>query len=556
MEIKRKTISLINIVSTVLIRLYLSCMINKTTIRQVLILAVLALFLRIFNFSFPAFTTNEARIAFRGHELYQNGVDELGRKFPYLFNSFDDYQLPVVSYISTLGAGIFGKSELGARVPFIIIGLILVLLTYKIATQLSREKSFQFLSAFIVATSPVLIFVSKVPNESIVAATLFLLLFHLLNKDRFNLILIIITIILLILTSKFAWFILAPFVVYTVFIYRSTLNFRDKLKISLISLTFVILAFAFFLQVPQGMRSLSENNLSLFSDIMVKNGINKIRGQGRESGWPPILGQILVNKSYFLVAGSLHWLSNIQPAVFFSQFDKDGNLGFAGMGAFPKAAVIPFVVGLVFLIKEKRSKILLYPLILTLPTALIYPKFSPAIVILTLPFVGLLISFGLFHLKKILAGIVMVLMLVEFLVNFLFLSPQIKTTNDLRPSWIKPVVWDAYNLSKNNRVLISDDITEDPTSFIFLYTDLNPKEAFLDIPYPYKVRQVNLGNIRLIGASDNFRNCSAGESTKFFSSIRDLERVKNLNSAKFVSTYANSRSNVVVYFIESGVCIN
>jgi len=518
---------------------------NNTTVRRAIFLIVLALFLRIFNFSFPTFTADEARIAFRGHLLFENGVDELGRKLPFLFNSLNDYQLPLTSYISVLGA----------RIPFLVIGLVLVWLTYKVAFQISKDKYIGFLSIFVVATSPVLIFVSKIPNESIVLTFLFLLLFYLLNKNRLNLILIFLTIICLVLTSKFAWFILIPFVIYTVFIYRNTLNFRDKLKISLFSLTLVILVFAFFLQVPQGIRSLSENNLSLFSDITVKNGINKIRGQGRESGWPPILGQILINKSYFLAAGSLHWLSSIQPAVFFSKFDKDENLGFAGMGAFPKAAVMPFVVSLVFLIRQKRGKILLYPLILTLPTALIYPKFSPEIVILTLPFVGLLIAFGLFQLKKILAGIVMALMLIELLVNSLFLSPQIKATNNVRPYWIKPVVWDAYDLSKNNEVLISDDIAEDPATFIFWYTDLDPKEAFLDIPYPYKVRQVNLGDIKLVGASDNFRNCSAGESTRFFSSIRDLERIKDLNSANFVSTYANSRGDVVVFFIESGVCI-
>ena len=224
--------------------------------KQIFIIVLLALFLRVLNFSFPAFTAEEANIAFRGYTL-SKGVDELGRSFPYLFNSQYDYRLPLTSYISTLGAVFFGKSELAARIPFIVIGLVLVLLTYKVSTQLSKEKSFHIFSTFIVATSPVLIFVSKVPNELIVATTLLLWLFYLLNKDRLNLILIFLTIIFLISTSKFAWFILAPFVIYTVFIYRKTLNLRNKLKLSLISLTFVTLAFIFFLQVPQGMRSLS-----------------------------------------------------------------------------------------------------------------------------------------------------------------------------------------------------------------------------------------------------------------------------------------------------------
>ena len=285
--------------------------------KQIFAVVLLALFLRVLDFSFPAFTAEEASIAFRGYTL-SKGVDELGRSFPYLFNSQIDYRLPLTSYISALGAVFFGKSEMAARIPFIIIGFVLVLLTYKVSTQLSKEKSFHIFSTFIVAISPVLIFVSKVPNEPIVATTLLLWLFYLLNKNKLNSILIFLIIILLILTSKSSWFIVTPFVIYTVFIYRNTLNLRDKLKLSLISLTFASLAFVLFLQVPQGARSLSENNFSLFSDITIKNGINRIRGQGRESGWPPILGKILVNKSHFFAAGSLHWLSNIQPAVFFS----------------------------------------------------------------------------------------------------------------------------------------------------------------------------------------------------------------------------------------------
>ena len=495
-------------------------------------------------------------MAFRGQLLAQDGVDELGRKLPYLFNSLEDYQLPLVSYISALGAVFLPKSDVGARLPFVIIGLILCLLTYKVAIQITKDKQIGLLSFFIIATSPVLIFVSKIPSEPVVLTTLFLLLFYLLNKERLNYALIFLTVILLILTSKFAWFILTPFVIYTVFIYRDNLNLRDKLKLSLVSLTFVFLSFIFFLQVPQGIRSLSENNLSLFSDITIKNGINKIRGQSRESGWPPVLGQIIVNKSYFLVAGSLHWLSNIQPAVFFSKFDKDENLGFAAMGAFPKAAIIPVLLGIVFLIREKRRKILFYPLILTWPAALIYPKFSPEIVILALPFVSLLIAFGFFRLKKIPAAIVMAFMVVELFLNFLILFPQIKSTDEIRPEWIKPVVADAYNVSNKNKVLMSDDITEDPTSFIFWYTDLSSKEAFLNIPYPYKVRQVNLGNVKLLGAGDALRNCSPGEVYKFFSSARDLERVKDLDSAKLEKSYLNSRGQVTVYFIESGVCID
>src|SRR3989338_73259 len=112
----------------------------NTTFKLLLVLIALAVFLRVYNFSFPAFTTDEARIAFRGYELYHNGVDELGRKLPFL-----------------------------------------------------------------------------------------------LNKARLNLIPITFTIIFLFLTSKLSWFIVVPFVLNTIFVFRNNLNIRDKFKLSLIS---------------------------------------------------------------------------------------------------------------------------------------------------------------------------------------------------------------------------------------------------------------------------------------------------------------------------------
>jgi len=360
---------------------------------------------------------------------------------------------------------------------------------------------------------------------------------------------------LLFLTSKLSWFISMPFVLYTIFIYRNTLSKKDKFKLSLISLIFTILAFAFFLQIPQGTRSLSENNLSLFSDISIKNGINWIRGQGLESGWPPLLERILISKAFFFPIGILHWLSNIQPSVLFSQFSKDGNLGFAGMGAFPKVTIIPFLMGLIFLIRDRKSKLLLYPVVIILPAALIYPQLSPRIVILTLPFISFVIAFGFLQVKKILGRLIIIFIVLELLINFLFLSLQIKLTDELRPYWVKPIVQDAFKLSNTDQVLISDDFAQDLAPFIEWYTPFISQTAFLNSRYPYKFHQTNLGNIKLIGFSDSFKACDSGEKSKLFLSKRDFDRAKKFISDNVARTYLNSKGLAVVYFMEDRGCI-
>ncbi|OGE33546.1 hypothetical protein A3D83_01080 [Candidatus Daviesbacteria bacterium RIFCSPHIGHO2_02_FULL_41_10] len=527
----------------------------NTTFKLLLVLIALAVFLRVYNFSFPAFTTDEARIAFRGYELYHNGVDELGRKLPFLFNSPDDYELPLVSYISALGTGFFGKSELGARVPFIIIGLILILLTYKVATQLSKEKYYSLFSALILILSPVLFFLSKAPNEYIVVATLILLLFYLLNKDRLNLIPITFTIILLFLTSKLSWFIVVPFVLYTIFVFRNNLNIRDKFKLSLISFTFTILAFVLFIQVPQGARSLAENNLSFFSDISIKNGIDWIRGQGLQSGWPPAVERILIGKALFLPIGFLHWLSNIQPAVLFGQFSKDTSLSFSGMGAFPKVLIVPALLGIAFLIKKGKRSLLLYPMIVVLPAAFIYPQLKSQVILFALPFIGYIIAFGLFQVNKIMKSLIIFLMVLELSVNFLFLSSEVNIMAKSRPYWIKPILLDASSVTGAG-VFISDDIVRDPASFIEWFTPLKPQISAPDLKFPYKYRQTDFGKVKLLGLSDNLRLCQPGEVSSFFVTQRDLERVKKMGANTFIRTYSEDQGAVVVYRIEGEVCIN
>ena len=67
------------------------------------IIIFLAFFIRVYNLPFPAFTADEARIAYRGYTLANLGKDEMGRTFPVIFNSLSDYQLPVTSYLAAFG---------------------------------------------------------------------------------------------------------------------------------------------------------------------------------------------------------------------------------------------------------------------------------------------------------------------------------------------------------------------------------------------------------------------------------------------------------------------
>ncbi|MCL5019989.1 MAG: glycosyltransferase family 39 protein, partial [Patescibacteria group bacterium] len=324
--------------------------------RSVLLIIIFlaAFFLRIWNLSSPVFTSDETRIAYRGYTLSHFGKDELGRKWPIIFNSLNDYQLPLTSYLTSAGVLVFGKNDLGARLPFILIGSIIPILVYLIASKLSSRKLFPEVSSLILTLSPLMIFLSKTPNEIIINTFFILLIFYLFLKDQSlkRFVITVIVIIVAMLTSKEMWIVLPLF---------TFLSLRPEKKVSksAVILTGLVLIFSVimiisFLTIEQSKRSLIENNLNLFTDITINNGINRLRGQGIESGWPGLIDKFLFSKLHFLTTGFLHWISAMQPAILFGQLhdfidDLPPMLNF-----FPRVMLVALIMGIILMVKKDR----------------------------------------------------------------------------------------------------------------------------------------------------------------------------------------------------------
>lgn len=529
-----------------------------------LILIISAFLIRLLPLDFPMLSIEEARIAYRGHILSATGNDELGRRFPLIFNSLDDYKLPVVSYLTMAGVSVFGKTDLGARIPFILIGTLLVLLSFKVAQVFNPNLYFRLITAFIVATSPALIFLSKVPNEAIVLVFIFTLLFYLFISNQRSW-LIILTMIGAILTSKLSWFILLPFFLFIIWFTGRKITSKKNLVLILSVTLIVVSSVLLFLSIPQSKRSLLENNFPLFSDVTIKNGIDQLRGQGMQSGWPSFVDRILFNKSHFLIVGFMHWFSHFNPAIYFGQFDPSRNVGFSSLGGWVKFLLIPFVLGLIAIFKKSDRKlklILVLFFILTYPTLFIYPNFSVEAITLILPFMAIIIAFGFvrileFNKKIALFGVFLILF--ELSLNIYNASPEYKFTNSTRPSWIKAPILDITKLSKDNKTAISDDIVSDITPFVYWYSSFNLVNNETNIDFPYKFRQSRLGDIVIIGSDDTFYKCGLDRSTYILASKRDLAKVRrwlNLSYDKAVERkYNDNLGNDIAYLLNPNICV-
>lgn len=524
-----------------------------------LIIIFIALSIRLYNFSFPFFTSDEARITYRGYVLVETGRDELGRRLPLIFNSMEDYQLPVTSYLTAGGILLFGKTDFGVRFPFIILGTILVFLIYKITVILSDNDNLGLIAALIASFSPTLIFLSKTPNESIILVFLLTLLFYILLQKQINIIIFILISILIILTSKQSWLILTPFVFVILCFFQEKMIFKKKALLTGIILTISIIAFTSFLIIPQGKRSLMENNFLIFNDITLKNGINRLRGQGIESGWPSSLERLYFNKFILFPVGVLHWLSNIQPGIYFGQFDNNGLFSYSRMGAFSKALIIPAFLGIIFLIREGNKKqriLILFILVITFPAIFIFPKINQVLVIATLPFLIFIITLGFKKLPKIYSFIILFIMAIEIIINIFLLNVEVKNTNNSRPSWIVPIISKINDVSKTKEIAVSDNLVEDIVPYIKWQTKIIPNIPLTIDNFPYKVRQTSLNNIVLHGY-DNRRNiCQSKEKMDLLVSNRDLRMIEDEFDLKNNEIFKDNLDQKQATFMSGKLCLN
>lgn len=539
-----------------------------------ILVLILALLIRIIPLGFPVFTADEARIAFRGYTLSSKGTDELGRKFPVLFNSSTDYQLPATSYITALGTLIFGKSDVGVRIPFIILGVLLVFFTYKASQLFSKNWQFWLISGLFMAFSPTLIFISKVPNESIILSLIIVLSLLSLTGKRQNIVVILSLVLFSLFVSKLAWVIMPAFFLTTLIFYRKNYSKEKKIYLSTLILMMDLFVIILFLSVPQSARSIAENNLSLFDDIGIKNSINELRGQGIEGGWQPGLEKLLFNKSFYIMVGIFHWLSNLQPVVLFAQFDRIGEFGVTNMGAWAKFGILPFVLGVFFLIKKDASEhklLFTYILIITMPILFIYPNSGQKIIALSLPFFAIIMTYGLMLLKKKVGAIFLALMILEVTFNLFSTNLEIKKTENVRPILIQQIARDAYMISKNDSVGISDDISNDSAPFIQWYSPIYFVESGGEVEFPYKFRQSKIFNIRLVGFDNSFddvkddniglilSDCKLGSPIRLIASKRDVVKLQKKFGIRFDTStekrYQNSFGVDQAYLLKQVICM-
>ncbi|MBU2577907.1 glycosyltransferase family 39 protein [Patescibacteria group bacterium] len=469
--------------------------------------------------------SQEAIVGYRAYALLSTGKDELGRKTPLVFISFENYQLPVQTYLTVLSTMIFGSKPLAVRFPGVFFGTLAILAIYGIAKQLFDQKVALW-SAFLAAASPWSVFLSRVAFPEGLSFSFFAVGIYFLLKSKKNTLSVIFSIIALLLSlycSQTAWFVIFPLLTYLLFWDKNIFTSKKQIRIILLTCFILFLPLlGIYLRLPSAKQSLIDNNLSLFTDIGILNGINAMRGDELRMG-TPLFGKIFFNKLFWLAKITERVLGHFSPYFYFAKGEQNPLHGLWNFGPMFLVLIFPFISGLLIIVKKPNypQKLFLFWFLIVATVSGLLKK-SPDLsrLIFGSPLIFIIISLGLVNFSRRLVNWVMIPLI---LVNFFFVFYDAAVKEPVRAQKvfysdfekIAQAVYFSYE--QYDKVYLSDGYVPDPMPLFLFYTKF-PPESYYQLrpaePIRYRFWMSEVGNI-FVGKFDRFES-ALGEKTVLF----------------------------------------
>lgn len=400
-----------------------------------LILAVAAL-LRLWRISDVPVSLfgDELDVGYHAFSILKTGKDYSGNSWPLHFQSLAEWRTPLYLYSAVPTVAAFGITPLGVRLPAIVFGILGVLALYLLVKEISQDERLALLSSAVLAFSPWHIQYSRAAFEVTLLLLLLLLGLYFFFKSLKN--------------PRVLW-ISAGFLALTPWVYSTAKLFTPILLIFLFFLykkdivsfprkyLFYGLLALFVVGGPISYSTLLGGGtqrfgyISVFTDPTTEPEVGfgrlidaRVRGETGEGLTPSVSDRLVHNKFTF-------WGANIIKNYFesfsteFLFIKGDLNLRHSiGLGEFYKIESIALILGLIFLttrFKDRKIKLLLLFWILAgvVPSAITREGGKHATrLILILPPLIFLISYGLNETLKTLKGKARLLFLATYLVLF------------------------------------------------------------------------------------------------------------------------------------------
>lgn len=368
-----------------------------------LLIILLSIFLRFYKLgSVPnGLYVDEALTGYNAFSILLTGKDEYGKFLPLAFRFFGSYSPPFYVYLTAIAVKIFGLSIFSTRFFSAIFGVVSAILIYFILkySDFLKFRYLPLIGAFIFSISPWAIFFSRTGYEInfgfIVLSLGILFLWLGLKKIK----LIPLAYIFLSLSSYGSHLnrYLIPIIIFLSLIYFKKELFSKTTK----GFTILGLISAFLIQIPNFYLFLTPafntKGGLFYQDLLI------IQSSKIHSFLPQFLSYPLSLIREFLA----RYLTYFSPRSLFLLEDPDIQRSAPGLSPFYFWMVIPYVVGLYELYKERKDKFIRFIIFLLLtfpvPLALTSEPFSsqrglhmllPLVIVITIGIGTLFIKYG------------------------------------------------------------------------------------------------------------------------------------------------------------------
>jgi len=409
----------------------------------------------------PSLNWDEISHGYNAYSILKTGKDEWGNVLPLIFRAYGDYKLPFYIYLTTIPVAILGLNPFSIRLISIIAGSLVPLFVYLIAKNLyPKNKNLPFFAFALAALSPWSIFLSRIAIEANLFLLLFLISLYFLLKSNFSTSAFFYGLCLFTYNSSR---VLLPFYLFLLFV----LFKKSKTKISqqLPGLIFLFICTVLFLY-----QSFSSSGQARYKwvSILDEGAISQIE-QLRQK-YP----RFLVNKAtFFFFQTSKNYLSHFNPFFLFKTGGSNYQFNIPDFYLIQPIFFAFYLIGIYFLIKEKKYFLLYWFLVSPIPSAV--TRDAPHVLrsIIFFPIITIIIANGVIKSK-----IPFFIFFAAIFVGFVsFWLKYTKYSTEYSSSWQygyrQAVSITKTNYSKYDQIIFTKKYGE-PHEFVLFYWPWDP----------------------------------------------------------------------------------
>lgn len=349
---------------------------------------ILSFFLRFYQFGEipPGLNRDEASIGYTAYSLLKTGRDEYGHFLPLSIKSFGDWKLPGYVYATVPFVGVFGLHDWVIRFPSALAGIATIIAVYFLAEGLlkgnqgergDRGKILPLIAALLLALTPWHIHFSRAGYEANLGLLFFTLgnLFFLKSKFIFSALCFALT-----LYSYHTYHLLTPLFLVALLILKRR-KFREEKKSWLLGGgLFLALSGLIFWQNLSGNLTKSSGISFMTDPVIIHSQIDLPRSSIKNF----FLGKLVYNKiTVFSKIFLVNYLASFSPSFLVFKGGSHPVHNTPGIGQFLLIQYLFFLIGLYWLLREKKRDLILPTWLLLAPLASSITKDAPNSVRLT-----------------------------------------------------------------------------------------------------------------------------------------------------------------------------